>query len=673
MDKEATEKMIQKVLPSFSISGEVGRGAFGAVYKIKDELKERVAKIVQLDASAGIENGTVVSAEAKIERDFRHIVDSYERIACDEIVTVYDFYMVRPNEEETGAAYAVIIMEIYPMSLDGYVVGHYEKTGGPLDIMVAGKLMEKVALMLGNLYEKMGFLFEDFKPENLLVKEHQGDLKVVVGDIGGLKNVVSIAMTASQVTPTYCAPEVLRKAQPPDMRSIVYSFGLLCFYILEGHLPYDDKGVSARLDLVKDQGLPFSRTDIPDTMKRVIEKCLVFEADQRYSRFDDVVQGFRGQAPSAPATGEGDDFANGTIVVGGAGPGASQDFSSSTITVGVPGAPAPPGAPGTAPPGKTVPLGRKPATRRMPAGGERKSSLDSVSIKDEKEHVSKIENEIAGRVIRKGEAFKLSNDSYRVMGNIVVHSNAILNIVGAKLYFAENAGIIVLGAIRTKDSVFSAIDTAKKWNNMTIFSTARSGVSVIDNCRFHFGKGISGKSLMENFNITRPSIQGNGFYGGGLFVAGGTEKTLTMKKVTCYKCSAHEGGGMYFHKSKISLEGGLFEGCTAINSGGGVSSFESNCIMKGCMFNKCSAGKDGGGICLQSSNPDLEDSMLIGCISRYNGGGVACIGSSPNIKNCRFERCISKKTGGGIYGDRTSNPTLAYPSYSKCKPNDSNL
>ncbi|MCK4911901.1 MAG: hypothetical protein KAR83_09665, partial [Thermodesulfovibrionales bacterium] len=168
MNKEEAEKLIKKFLPNFSISGELGKGSFGAVYKIKDELKERAAKIVQLNASVGIEGGEVVSADSKLERDFRHIVESYERIACEEIVTVYDFYM--DKSEDKGEAYALVIMEIYPAALDNYIVSHYEKTGGPLDMMVAGKVIEKVALMIGNLYTKKGFLFEDFKPDNILIK-----------------------------------------------------------------------------------------------------------------------------------------------------------------------------------------------------------------------------------------------------------------------------------------------------------------------------------------------------------------------------------------------------------------------------------------------------------------------------------------------------------------------
>ncbi len=668
MNREEADKLIKKFLPNFTISGELGKGAFGAVYKIKDDLKERAAKIIQLNASVGIEGGTVVSADTKLERDFRHIVESYERIACDEIVTVYDFYM--DKDEDKGEAYALVIMEIYPAALDGYVVSHYEKTGGPLDMMVAGKVIEKVALMLGNLYTKTGFLFEDFKPDNILIKEHLGDLKVVVGDIGGLKNVVSIGLTGSQVTPTYCAPEVLRKGQVPDIRSIMYSFGLLGFFIIEGHLPYEDQRFAARLDMVKDKGLPYSRTDITDTIKKVLAKCVAFEADHRFKNFEDIVQALRGQltVEDGPAD---DEFAGGTITVGGAAPAAAPAgaFAEGTITVG--GA-APAAAPALAPNAATAAPANPAAARNRGLRKVKKSVSTGVSISDEKELINSIEKEIKGLRVKKGESLKINNQNAKVVGNIFVESNAVLSITNSKLFFAENTGIISLGAVRARDSLFSAIDGAKKWNNITIYSTPRSGITMFDSCKFHFGRGINGKYLKDTFNITRPAIHDKGYYGGGLFLAGGTDKTVKLKQNTFFKCSAYEGGGMYFHKSMASVESCLFDKCTAMGSGGGLATFESNQLLSQCSFSSCSAGKNGGGAHLLASNSKLDSVSFKTCMSKYSGGGLAIMASSPVVKNCRFEMCKSMKTGGGLFVDPKSKPQMSFPSFSKCKPDDTN-
>ncbi|MCK4911695.1 MAG: hypothetical protein KAR83_08625, partial [Thermodesulfovibrionales bacterium] len=60
------------------------------------------------------------------------------------------------------------------------------------------------------------------------------------------------------------------------------------------------------------------------------------------------------------------------------------------------------------------------------------------------------------------------------------------------------------------------------------------------------------------------------------------------------------------------------------------------------------------------------------CMSKYSGGGLAVIASSPEVKNCRFEMCKSMRTGGGVFVDPKSKPQMSFPSFSKCKPDDTN-
>jgi len=297
MEAEFAERLIRKVLPAYEVKDKLGEGTFGAVFRIKDELKERAAKIIMLNAVPSIEKGAITSAGVKIERDFRHIVESYEKIACDEIVSVYDFYRVSAEESaRREVAYAIVVMEIYPANLGDYLVDYFQQNNRPLEPEKVRAVMEKLALLLGNLYTKRGFLFEDLKPENLLIKDQGGELKLVVGDIGGLKSLGSVSSTGSQITLSYCAAEVLRKGQKPDLRSIMYSYGLICYFVLEGHLPYEECGVTDRIDLIRTKGLVFDRTDVSETLRKVIERCLSFEPEHRYRDFDEIVDAIVGRA-----------------------------------------------------------------------------------------------------------------------------------------------------------------------------------------------------------------------------------------------------------------------------------------------------------------------------------------------------------------------------------------
>jgi len=299
-----------------------------------------------------------------------------------------------------------------------------------------------------------------------------------------------------------------------------------------------------------------------------------------------------------------------------------------------------------------------------------KSNIGNVKISREQRHVNATENEISGRIIKKGDLLKLTNDKYLVLGDIIIASGAMLSLDNVELYFAENAGIIVLGTIRAKRSTFSAIDPAKRWLNVTISSSGERP-SQISNCKFHFGRGRTLESLKASANIVIPSAQKNMFYGGAMLVSGGTAQSLMINQTTCLKSTANEGGGIYFYRSSTQIDGCIFESCIArTGNGGGISAFGSDLTIKSCAFNKCSSGRQGGGLYCLSSKNKISETIFRNCMGKFHGGGLACASSNPLVKECRFEHCSASKSGGGIYSDEKSHPVLEFPSFEKCRPND---
>ena len=77
----------------------------------------------------------------------------------------------------------------------------------------------------------------DLKSANVLLDEH-GVAKVSDFGLSVLKQETAV-ITASQGSPQWTAPEVLRGA-PPDERADVYSFGLLVYEVMSGRIPYDN-------------------------------------------------------------------------------------------------------------------------------------------------------------------------------------------------------------------------------------------------------------------------------------------------------------------------------------------------------------------------------------------------------------------------------------------------
>ena len=657
MRKEFAAELVKKVLPSYEIKEILGEGSFGSVYRIADALKERAVKIILLNASPSIEKGSVTSADKKIERDFRHIVESYEKIACDEIVTVYDFFKISAKESNRlAAAYALVIMELYPSNLYDYVIGEFEKTRRLLDIHKMQSLMEKLAHMLNNLYIKRGFLFEDLKPENILVKEQNGDLKLVVGDIGGLKNLGSVSNTGSQVTLSYCAPEIIRKGQRPDLRSIIYSYGLIGYFMFEGRLPYEEHPIAARMDKLRDAGVIFDRKDIPERLLKTIEKCLFFEQNERFNDFDEIINAIQGGAIKAE-----DAFSGKTMNLDGFRKHEAKESLPAKESIEPQRRPILPGhALGS--------LNPSFAFRTMTGARKR---VEQVSVREEINAVEKIDREIKDLVIKAGDIFKLQNEHCKVYNDIKVEGGAMLIIENAKLYFLEDAGILSSGTLRVKNSFFSSFEPSGKWKNVALCPTD-TRINFIEKSKFIRGGGRTWGSMKNVFHIQNNFLSDNYLYGGAVFIAGAREKIITINDCRFLNCSAHEGAGLMCLRANPSIENSVFENCSAGMIGGGIGYLESNPVVRSCVLQNCSAHKEGGGMSCISSHPTIEGCTFTGCSTRYlYGGGIFCSGSNPTIKTCKFNRCTAKD-GGGIYFDEKSSPKILYPAFSNCKPNNTN-
>ena|GEM_PF-3315602 len=656
MKRESAQELIKKVLPTYEVMEMIGEGSFGAVFRIRDSLKERAVKIIQLSATSSIDKSGISSGRAKVERDFRHLIESYEKIACNEIVTIHDFYKIQASIDDNQAtAYALVVMELYPFNLNQFEVDYFKRNNRLLPAGTAQSLMEKLAYILDILYSRQGFLFEDLKPENLLLKESDNDIKMVAGDIGGLKRLRSVSTTGSQITLSYSAPEVIRKGHKPDIRSVIYSFGLISFFIIEGHVPYEDSEIVERIDLIKEDGLPFARTDIPDNIRTLISTCLSFEPENRYQTFGEVLDAVRGKISEQRAA-----FSGQTIDL--------SDFAKAPSSV--------PGEPAQKEPLSAL---KNPFARFTPWGGvkgavtHQRSAAESRQRLQEQADTSKIDNELNNLVVRTGDLYKIQNQSCKVSGDIVIEIGGTLSIENSKLFFASDSGIISSGTLKAKNVSFMPFESIKKWTNISL-NLSGSKMNVLDGCRFRGCGGRTWGQIKTALRLRGYPLRDDYTYGGALFIAEAKEQALIINDCSFSNCSSYEGGAVYCLKSQPTIAHSTFDNCSASLTGAGISLFESTLSLKKCRLQSCTAGKEGGGMHLKSSSAIVDDCIFENCITRHMyGGGIYCSASSPTIKDCRFNRCIADRDGGAIFADRESRPQLMFPSFANCRPNNTNV
>jgi len=280
------DKLINKCLPTYDVLNKIGEGVYGSVFHVKDNLKERAVKVVPIMIERSLAFRTPQELDSKISHDFYAVQEYYDKIKGDGVIEIHDFHLMdKKISKQEARAYLVILMEFCPESLSDHVIDHY-----PLSPRQAKNLMFELAVILNRLSNRAedAFIVKDLKPSNLLINTND---KLLIGDLGGLQRLQSISTAAkAQFTPNWSAPELIINSETANIPSLLYSYGLVCYFIWYGTLPYDKKDFTERTRLIRDKGIVFSRSDMPYYAQGMIEKCLKFDPNKRPENFSEIIR-----------------------------------------------------------------------------------------------------------------------------------------------------------------------------------------------------------------------------------------------------------------------------------------------------------------------------------------------------------------------------------------------
>jgi formylglycine-generating enzyme required for sulfatase activity len=268
------------------VDEKIGKGVYGSVFRVHDAFKQRAVKIVPLTVERSLSCSSEKTLDSRVSQDFHAVREYYEKIKGPGVVEIHDFFLVDKQVDRSNArAYLVILMQLCRSNLLDYVIDHH-----PLPVAVAGELMRSLATVLNRLcIETEGtFLLTDLKPSNLLLAAEN---EILIGDLGGLKRLSSASTSAgAQFSPNWSSPEFILQGARPEVPAVVFSFGMVSYFILEGHLPYEDEDFAGRFRQIKSDGVTFSRHDLPDTMRYIIEQCVQFDPRKRPENFNEILE-----------------------------------------------------------------------------------------------------------------------------------------------------------------------------------------------------------------------------------------------------------------------------------------------------------------------------------------------------------------------------------------------
>ena len=262
-----------RVIGQYQVESEIGSGAFGTVFRARDELLERTVALKVLRSS---EDGTTESllSEARAAAAFNH----------PNVCAVHSV--------DTSHGAAVIVMEF----VDGVPLSARLESG-PLTDETAASFGRQIALGMAAAHEA-GVVHGDLKPANLMVSDG-GTIKIM--DFGLARRVnpaqqyaETLRLTSSSGgdltgTPAYMAPELTR-GEPPTLATDVFALGLVIYEMLTGRPAISGNNI---LDVIRGME-KFDASncvgEVPARFAPIIRESLVAKAADRRITMADIAE-----------------------------------------------------------------------------------------------------------------------------------------------------------------------------------------------------------------------------------------------------------------------------------------------------------------------------------------------------------------------------------------------
>ena len=273
-DAEQDTAVAETSLPSFGARYEtrrlLGKGGMGAVYLARDlELNREVAlKEIRPE----------LANQPEVLKRFKREIQLSSEVTHPNVLRVFDL------GEAAGKKFLTM------QYVEGEDLAGFLRRSGRLSLDATLKIFRQLCGALAAAHAKT-VIHRDMKPENVMMTP---DGTAFVTDFGLARSVQLSALTQTgsiMGTPHYMSPEQV-KGEVVDAGTDVYALGVMLYQMLTGELPFTGES-SFEIMMRRVQRDPRPATelnpDIPDYLRRILDRCLARESAFRYSDAGEIL------------------------------------------------------------------------------------------------------------------------------------------------------------------------------------------------------------------------------------------------------------------------------------------------------------------------------------------------------------------------------------------------
>jgi serine/threonine protein kinase/Tfp pilus assembly protein PilF len=261
--------LIGQTILQYKILEKLGEGGMGVVYKAEDTKLDRFVALKFLHSHLTISKTDKArfNQEAKVSSAINH----------PNVCVIYD---IQEYEDPTTTDRKQFIIMEY---VDGVTLSEIIKRK-----QLKPKEVIDYALQVAEALQEAhnnGIIHRDIKSDNIMVNSRN---QIKVMDFGLAKLKGSIRLTKSSVTmgtPAYMAPEQAR-GEEVDYLSDIWSFGVVLYEMLTGHLPFKGDYEQAIIYAIVNEEPDLSKITELDRsfeLESIVKKALEKEKDNRYN------------------------------------------------------------------------------------------------------------------------------------------------------------------------------------------------------------------------------------------------------------------------------------------------------------------------------------------------------------------------------------------------------